>query len=406
MTHPESSAATPPLGVIDVAAARADTPAAEQVVHVNNAGSSLPPQPVTDATVGYLLDEAAQGGYEMATASQEALNLVYSEAAAMFGCQPSEIAFQQGASQGWFNAFNSVPLAPGDRVLATTAEYNANALGLIRARSEGVEVELIPDDQHGQTSVDALGAMLDERVKLVCATHIPTSGGLINPVAEIGRTVKEGSDAIYLLDACQAAGQLPLPVEEIRCDFMAVTGRKFLRGPRGTGLLYVRAGLTGLRLPTIMDGWGSLWTGPWTAEHDQTAKVYELFEVGFAAKVGIGVALAYANKLGLDNIAVRVQGLAEIMRESIGSIAGVIIADLGVEKSGIVTFDVAGVSPDAVFEQLGRRGINTSIARPQNSQFDLAERAPNGLVRASVHYFNTEAEIARVAEAVSEIAAK
>ncbi len=391
------------LGRIDIATVRADTPGVNQVTHLNSAGASLPPLPVTESTVAYIQAEARIGGYEAAVAEGDVLERVYVEAATMFGCAEAEIAFQQNASQAWWAAFNSIPLRPGDRILATSSEYVANAMGLISARNRGIDVELIPDDEHGQTSVKALETLLDERVKLVCATHVPTSGGLINPVAEIGAAVKRGSDAFYLLDACQSAGQLPISVDEIQCDFLAVTGRKFLRGPRGTGLLYQRAGLEGLLPPLVLDGWASDWTGPWTMSHTPGARVHELFECSFAAKAGLGVALAYANRLGLDNIAARVQALASILRTTLASIEGVSVADRGVLKSGIVTFDVAGHEPDAVVTALRQLNINTSASRLGAAQFDLAERAPNGLVRASVHYFNTESELDRLAQAVAEL---
>lgn len=391
------------LARVDIDAVRADTPAAENVIHVNNAGASLPPDVVTEATIDHLRAEAEHGGYETGDARRAAVDRVYPETAAMLGCREDEIAFQPNASQAWWAAFNSVPLEAGDRILATTAEYVANGLGLIQARSRGVIVDIVPDDEHGQTSVEALDDMLDEQVKLVCVTHVPTSGGLINPVAAIGKVVKEGSDALYLVDACQSAGQLPLSVDELRCDFLSITGRKFVRAPRGTGLLYQRAGLAGLLPPRLLDGWASEWTGPWSATYAQGARVHELFECSMSAKVGLGVAIAYARDLGLENIAARVQALASGLRDDLESLDGVSVADRGVDKCGIVTFAVAGRAPSDVVAGLRQRGINSSASKVEAAQFDLSERAPQGLVRASLHYFNTTEELALVADAVGEL---
>lgn len=391
------------LGRIDIARVRADTPAAEQRVHVNNAGASLPPESVLAATVDYLETESRQGGYETANARRGDLDRVYTEAAAMLGCEASELAFQQNASQAWWAAFNSVPLQPGDRILASSAEYVASGIALVQAAGRGVDVELIPDDDCGQTSVDALVGLLDDRVKLVCVTHVPTSGGLINPVADLGAAVKANSDAFYLVDACQSAGQLPIDVDGIGVDFLSFTGRKFCRAPRGTGMLYQRDGLDGLLPPRVNDGWGSDWVEPWTVEPKGGARVHELFEYSFAAKVGFGVAIGYANELGLDAIAARTGALAELLRRRLSSIDGVEIADLGVDRCGIVTFSVDGVAPESVVTHLRERDINASWAQAAAGQFDLAERAPDGLVRASVHYFNTVDELDRVAEAVADI---
>ncbi len=388
---------------VDIDRVRADTPAADRRIHVNNAGASLPPETVTRATIDYLEAESQDGGYETADARIDDLDRVYREAATMLGCHESELAFQQNASQAWWAAFNSIPLRPGDRVLATSAEYVASGIALVLAAGQGIEVELIPDDEDGRTSVEALTGMLDERVKLVCATHAPTSGGLINPVAAIGDAVRRGSAARYLVDACQSAGQLPLDVAELRADFVSFTGRKFCRAPRGTGMLYQRAGLEGLVPPRVNDGWGTDWVAPWQIEPKVGARVHELFEYSFAAKVGFGVALGYANELGLDNIAARTGGLAEVLRQQLSSIERVTVADRVVVRSGIVTFSVDGSTPSDVVALLSDRGINSSTARTMSGQFDLAERAPDGLVRASVHYFNTLDELDRVSEAVTEI---
>lgn len=392
------------LARIDVDRVRADTAGVDHRVHVNNAGASPAPDVVLDATLDYLRAEALEGGYETATARQDDLDRVYREAATLLRCSQSELAFQQNASQAWWAGFNAVPLTAGDRILATSAEYVSCGIALVQAAERGIEVELIPDDDHGQTSVDALVAMLDERVKLVCATHVPTSGGLINPVASIGAAVKQESEALYLVDVCQSFGQLPVDVEAMHADFAAMTGRKFCRAPRGTGLLYQRSGLTGLLPPKVRDGWGTAWSAPWTTEAVTTARVHELFEYCFAAKVGFGVALGYANALGMDNIAARVGALARRMRGQLDSIQGVTTADRGLHKSGIVTFDVDGHETSVVRDHLTSRGINSSLANPVAAQFDLADRAPLGFVRISVHYFNTLEEIDRVCTAVAEVA--
>jgi len=391
------------LARVDVDRVRAETAGVDHRVHVNNAGASPPPDVVLDAMLDYLKTEAVNGGYETATNRPADLDRVYAEASVMLNCAAAEVAFQQNATQAWWAGFNAVPLAAGDRILASSAEYVSSGIAMNHAVEQGIEVELIPDDEHGQTSVDALVDLLDERVKLVCATHVPTSGGLINPVEEIGAAVKQGSDAFFLVDVCQSFGQLPVNVEAMGADFAAMTGRKFCRAPRGTGLLYQRAGLAGLKAPAVNDGWGNDWAAPWTVHPKPTARVHELFEYSFAGKVGFGVALGYANELGLDNIAARVGALAARLRRQLSSIEGVSITDRGERKSGIVTFTVDGFTNSAVKDHLTERGINSSLANAVASQFDMAERGPEGFVRLSVHYFNTVDELDRVCAAVAEL---
>lgn len=391
------------LARVDVDRVRADTSGVDHRVHVNNAGASPSPDIVLGATLDYLRAEALEGGYETATARLSELDRVYREASVMLGCAEIEVAFQQNATQAWWAGFNAVPLTAGDRVLATSAEYVSSGIAMNQAIAKGIDVELIPDDEHGQTSIDALAGMLDERVKLVCATHAPTSGGLVNPVEQIGAAVKQGSEAFFLVDVCQSFGQLPVDVDAMQADFAAMTGRKFCRAPRGTGLLYQRAGLSGLRSPKVSDGRGNEWSSPWSVEPKPDARVHELFEYSFAAKVGLGVALGYANDLGLDNIAARVGALASRLRHQLASIDGVAIADQGQRKSGIVTFTVDGLATSVVKDHLTERGINSSLANAVAAQFDMATRGPEGFVRLSPHYFNTTEEIDRVCAAVAEL---
>ncbi len=379
------------MSAIDIDAVRAETPGAGEVVHLNNAGAALPPSSVLTAEIDYLEAEARTGGYEVAASRAEDLNRVYDAGALLLGCKPSELAFTQSASLAWHTALSVVPLKAGDRVLATTAEYVANVYGLIHLQRRGVEVELIPDDEDGRASVDALSSMLDDRVKLVCVTHVPTGGGLVNPVAEIGRLVDE-TGALYLVDATQSVGQMPLAVDEVACDLLVLTGRKFLRGPRGTGLLYVRSGLD-LLDPPVMDARSAAWVGDWDYELSAGAQRYETFETSLAAKVGLGVAIEYALRIGLDSIAKRIDELADALRARLAAQPLVKVAELGGEQSAIVTFYVEGRSTDAVAAALRAWGINTSVVQPQPPAFDPTGRTRHGLIRASVHYYNTAEEL-------------
>lgn len=380
------------MSEIDVDAVRAETPGCSEVIHLNSAGAALPAKPVLSATIDYLEAEARTGGYEVAASRVEDLNRVYDAGALLLGCQANELAFMQGGTHAWWTAINAVGLQPGDRVLATTAEYVANVYGLIQLRERGVEVELIPDDETGCTSIEALEKLLTNPAQLVCATHVPTAGGLVNPVAEIGR-VANGAGALYLLDATQSAGQLPLAVDELGCDFLALTGRKFLRGPRGTGLLYVRSGLEGLGEPPMMDGRSARWVGDWEYELSPGARRFETFETNMSAKVGFGVAIEYALRIGLDSITKRIERLADSLRSRLDASPLVRLAETSGPQSGIVPFFVEGRSSEAVVAALRAWGVNTSVIEAVPSAFDPQRRMTKSLVRASVHYYNTEEEL-------------
>lgn len=387
---------------IDIEAVRADTPATADVIHFNNAGAALQPTTVVDAVVDHLRLEQQVGGYEAGDLAAAAKAATYAAAAELLGCGTDEIAMTTGASEAWWRAFQSLPLQPGDKILACRAEYNANAFALIQAREAGIEVELVPDDDTGQIDLLALERMLDDRVRLVTLTHIPTSGGLVNPAAEVGAMTK-AHGSWYLLDACQSAGQRPLDVDELQCDFLAFTGRKFLRGPRGTGALYVRGSvLDRLADPTFIDSHSADWVADGAYELHAGAERYELFESPVAARIGLGVAIRYALDLGLDAIAERTTSLGETLRERLGAI-GAEVHDKGTDRCGIVVFTVPGLEPADVVAALRRERIHTSMAQARTAMPDLGARGITTAIRASVHYYNTEDEIEAVVAALDAL---
>jgi cysteine desulfurase / selenocysteine lyase len=388
--------------VIDVDRARAETPGCEHVVHLNNAGSSLMPQPVLDAVVAHLELEARIGGYEAHDANAEAIDRFYGATAELIGAAPEEIAFVSSATRAWDMAFYSFRFERGDRILTSVADYISNYLAFLQtAERTGAEVVTVPNDEHGQLSVDALRDAVDERVKLIAVTHVPTNGGLVNPVAEVGAIAREAR-VPYLVDACQAAGQLPLDVDAIGCDALSATGRKFLRGPRGTGFLYVRAELLERLDPPLIDMRAADWVAPDRYEFRRDGRRFEEWEQDYAGKVGLERAIDYALELGVEAIWERVRDLGARLRAQLAELDRVTVRDVGEERCAIVTFDVAEVPADHVMETLRRRGINVSVSATSSAVIESLERGLPDLVRASPHYFNTSNELDRLVEAVAE----
>lgn len=396
---------TAPSPAIDVARARAETPGCARVAHFNNAGASLMPQPVLDAVTGHLQAEALSGGYEAANAAHDAIEHVYDAVAALLGCHRDEVAIIENATRAWDMAFYSIPLQPGDRILTARAEYASNYLAFLQAaRRSGAVVEVIPSDESGQVDVGALSAMLDERVKLIAITHVPTNGGLVNPAAAVGALARQAG-VCYLLDACQSAGQLPLDVEAIGCDMLSATGRKYLRGPRGTGFLYVRRSWLERLEPPLIDLHAATWTSRDSYTLRPDARRFENWEANIAAKIGLGVAVDYALGWGLEAIWARVSGLAERLREMLREIPGVEVRDLGVVRCGIVTFTLAGRTATEIREALLAQGINVSVSALTSTRLDMEARDLDAVVRASVHYYNTDEELARLCAAIRALAA-
>ncbi len=290
---------------IDLARIRSETPGIAHRIHFNSAGSSLMAQPVLDAMIAYLKREAAIGGYEAAAELAPRLDGVYDSVARLIGTQRDEIALVENATVAWQMAFYSLAFRPGDRILTARAEYAANYVALLQvARRTGAVIEVIPDDANGVLDPTALERMIDDRVRLIAITWIPTNGGLVNPAAEVGRIARKHG-ILYLLDACQAVGQMPVDVTQLGCDMLSATGRKFLRGPRGTGFLYVRRDLLLQVEPPVIDHFAAPWVAADRYELRKDARRFETWENNYAARLGLGVAVDYALAIGLDHIAVR-----------------------------------------------------------------------------------------------------
>ncbi len=387
----------------DLQRARSDTPGCQNVLHFNNAGAALMPQPVLDATIAHLQLEAQIGGYEAAERAHDAVEHVYDAAATLIGCSRDEIAIVENATRAWDMAFYSIPFAPGDRILTAMAEYASNYIAFLQiAKKTGATVEVIPNDAHGQVSLEAMRKAIDEHVKLIAITHVPTNGGLVNPIAEVGKIAREAG-ILYLVDACQSVGQMPINVDQVGCDMLSATGRKYLRGPRGTGFLYIRRSILERLEPPLLD----LHAAEWTARDRYTirpdARRFENWETNYAGKIGLGVAIDYAMSWGLDNIWRRIKALAYQLRTQLSPLPGVIVRDRGVTQCGIVTFSVEGMDPDEIQRELSKYSINVSVTRRSSTLLDMEARGFDSLVRASVHYYNSEEEVERFCKTLARM---
>jgi cysteine desulfurase / selenocysteine lyase len=390
--------------MIDVDKLRAETPGTENVIHLNNAGSSLMPQPVIDAILRYLDREIGYGGYETHRAFANELDGVYGTIAELINAESSEIAINDSATRAWDMAFYSMPFNEGDRILTTTTEYVSNWAAYLQLRNaKGIIVDVVPNTPAGEIDVAALNSMIDGTVKLISLNHIPTNGGVVNPAADVGRVAREHGIP-YLLDACQAVGQLPIDVDEIGCDMLSATSRKFLRGPRGEGFLYVRSDFLHQLEPVFVELHSAPVVLPDRYELRDDARRFETWEKNYANVLGMGTAVQYAMEIGVDAIWERIQALGATARQLLDEIDGVTVRDLGAVKGGIVTFEVEGRHVIEVRELLSERSINVSISTPFSSPVDMHEREIDGLVRASFHAFNTEDEIESLVEAMRVIA--
>lgn len=382
---------------LDLAALRADTPGCAHVLHLNNAGAALMPRPVHEAVVGHLTRELETGGYEAAAEADAALRDTYAAVADLLNASPDEIALVDNATRAWDMAFYGIPFRPGDRVLTSRVEYGANYVAYLQMTKRlGIRVTVLPDDPAtGSVDLTALEAELTAGgVRLVSLPHVPTGCGVVAPAAAIGRLAK-AHGALFLLDACQSAGHLALDVAALGCDFLSATGRKYLRGPRGTGFLYCRREVLAQIEPPTIDHHAATWTGPDSYALAPTAQRFEVWESSIAGRIGLGVAVRYALRLGLPIIEARIRSLAARLRDGLAAVPGVTVRDGGSDLGGLVTFTVDGQAPQAVQAALRARAVNVSVSSVGSSLLDFSARRLTSVLRASVHYYNSEEELDR-----------
>ncbi len=388
---------------LDIALIRAQTPGCAHVLHLNAAGSALPSRRTLDATLDHLRLEAEIGGYEAADRARETLDGFYPSVARLIGAKAGEIAFVENATRAWDLAFYSLDFKPGDRILTCVSEYSSNYISYLQvAKKTGAEIVVVPDDRHGQIDLGGLERAIDKRTKLVSISHVPTQGGLVQPAEAVGKITNDAG-VLYLLDACQSVGQLPVDVRKIGCDFLSMTGRKYLRGPRGTGFLYAKQATTAHIEPIFLDNHAAKWTADngYTVAGD--AKRFENWERYFAGVIGLKVAADQANELGMDAIWARLRELADGLRARLAPLKSITLTDLGQVKGAIVTFAVEGADHTALKLALRAQAINVSVSTQFSSRLDLKGRGLRDVMRASVHVYNTEAELDRFVAALEAV---
>lgn len=386
---------------VDVDTLRAQTPGCAARIHLNNAGAALLAQPTLDAMTNQLRREAEIGGYEAAAEAQDAIAATYDAIAQLVGGRSQEIALFDNATHAWNAAFYSVALRPGDQILTGRAEYGSNVLAYWQvARRAGAEVVVLPNDEYGQLDVAALERMVSERTRLIGVSHVPTSGGLVQPAAAIGR-IARACGALYLLDATQSVGQFPVDVDAIGCDMLTGTGRKFLRAPRGTGFLWVRAAALDRLDPFVAEIGSATWDGHEGFSWAPGARRFATWEHSYVNVLGLGAAARQALDLGLEEIGQRTAALGTRLRSQLAELRGVTTHDLGRTRCAIVTARIDGWPAAQAAQALGRAGLNVSTTVPEHNPLDIRDGGVHPLIRFSPHYYNTENEIDRATELVS-----
>lgn len=389
---------------MDVEQIRKDTPGCEKKVHFNNAGASLPPLPVTEAIKEYISLESITGGYETADIKSGEIGGFYRATGQLLNTNSNNIAFTSSATHAFALAVSSIPMQKGDAVLIANEDYISNQIAFLSLQNRlGIKLLRAQSQPSGGVDINHMEQLMDKhQPKLVSLSHVPTNTGLMQPVEEVGQLCKR-RNIPYLVDACQSVGQIPVDVQKIGCDFLSATMRKFLRGPRGAGFLFVSEQIIEKKwAPLFVDMRGAEWTSADTYEVQMNGKRFEEWELPYALVMGSKAAVEYALRMGIENIAERNKSLCDLLRSKLNSIEFRIL-DLGSAQSSIITIEMPGKQPREVLEYLRAININTSTSQLSNAQIDFDAKKVNWALRISPHYYNTEDEIDMLIQALEDL---
>ena len=387
---------------MDIDKIRSETPGCDGMVHLNNAGAALMPAGVVGAIAHYLNIETKFGGYEAQDARRNAIGLAYKSVGQIIGAEVKNIAFMENATVAFMQALSAIPFERNDTILTTCNDYASNQIQFLSLQKRlGVQVIRAPDQQQGGVDVAAMSDLIDKhKPKLVCVTHVPTNSGLEQDIQAVGSLCRD-ADVIYLVDACQSVGQMPIDVVDIGCDFLSATSRKFLRGPRGSGFLYVSDRLLEKGLePLFIDMRGANWTDADSYQAIDSAKRFETWEFAWGQVLGTAAAAAYANDVGLETIRLRVQALVHRLREGLSKIDKVNVLGADTELCGIVTATIDKIDPFKLVRALRAQGVNASAQGREYAVIDYDRKKVTGALRLSPHYYNTEIEIDQAVSAI------
>lgn len=392
------------LTEVHIQALRAATPGCQQVIHFNHSGASLPSQATVTAMIEHMNREASQGPMEAAAQGEMLLENARNTAARLINCTPSSIAFLGSGSAAWGMAFSALGAwRRGDRILVGRHEWGGNLACMAQAFAAGASLEVIPCDEHGAVSVSALEAMIDERVRLISLTWLPANGGLINPAAAIG-TIAKRYGIPYFIDAGQALGQISVDVQALGCDVLKGACRKFLRGPRGTALLYIREGFVEKLQPPFVDVLSAPRNGESFSPRND-ARRFETSEMSLTLIAGLNNALSEVEALGIVPIRQRIRQLSSLLRKRMAEVAGLKLQDLGEahDHSGLVSFTLEGWDALEIKKELAMNGINIGANGVAYTPLDMQARRLVNIARISVSHLNTESEIETLLTALREM---
>ena len=389
--------------MLDINNIRLETPGCQSRIHFNNAGGSLIPKGVSIAVESYLNREQEIGSYEAAEEAKVLINSFNTKFSELLNCSESEIAFIENSTRAWEMAVHSISWKPGDQIITGENEYGSNYLGLLHlAKQRSLKILTIPNDESGTISLDQLEESVTDKTRLIALTHVASQRGDIQPASKVGEIANK-HNILYLLDACQSVGQINLDTKSLKCDFLCGSGRKYLRGPRGTGFLYTKSTVLKTLEPVFLDLHSANWKSMGSYEFVRDAKMFECWERNMAAMIGLATAVEYLLKLDVKMVEQRIKQLSLNLREKLSGLTDIKILEKSNNCSGIVTFTKTSISATNLKDGLQKKGINISVIKQRNARLDLGKESTGDINRASLHYYNSEQEISEFIKELTKL---
>lgn len=366
-------------------------------VYVNSAAASPPPRQVVDTSIDYLQKTASLGPYLPSFREEvyQKIEETREKAAKFIGAKTSEMAFVKNGTEGINFIANGLTWNKGDEIILADIEFHSNYTPWLKLRDKKkVHLKIIKTDFSGVIDVNLIEQEISNRTKLITVSHLSNASGALQHIEKICEIAKK-RDVLTLINASQTLGLIPINVQELDCDFLTGCGRKWLRGPEGSGILYIRESLVESIEPTII-GWGGT---TWDFETNEyyylsTARRVEAGCPIVPSILGLGAAIDYAQNIGIEEIVTKVEALTRYSFQQLSVIEGIAIyGPKNIEnRLAIIPFNVEGLHPDEITNYLEKNNIiiesGTFMANMLLQHYGI-----NKMVRISPHYFNTKVEI-------------
>jgi cysteine desulfurase/selenocysteine lyase len=387
----------------DVYRVREDFPVLREVTYLDSAATSQKPLPVVAAVDEYFTKYCgsySRGAHRLSRLTTEKYEDARTAVAGFLGVPPRNTVFTRNTTEGVNMVAYGLEWRKGDHVVTTVVEHHSNLLPWLRLKEKGVSVSVVDSDQYGIVPPEAIEQAITDRTRIIAITHVSNFFGSVQDLRAVAGIARKHG-VMLLIDAAQSAGEMPLDLGEIGCDFACLPGHKGLLGPQGTGILYIREPE---KLQPVFVGGGTVHTvttGSFT--FDEIPSRFEYGTPNIPGVIGLGRGTEYVKALGVRDIERHVNDLARDCAKRLAEIPQVSI--YGPEKrASLVSFNVENVNPHDVAMILDETKKICIRSGQHCAQTALARLCLTGSARASFACYSTKEEVDLLVNSVEQIA--